>query len=89
MTAPTDFLDAFFALPAGSFIGTANGRSYSVTRLAMAGGKSHKLVAHERGGADYISMNLYLTDQSGALLRPCEMPAAKVVCFVLALAPDS
>ncbi|WP_367648551.1 hypothetical protein [Ruegeria arenilitoris] len=55
----------------------------------MAGGKSHKLVAHERGGADYISMNLYLTDQSGALLRPCEMPAAKVVRFVLALVPDS
>ncbi len=54
----------------------------------MAGGKSHKLVAHERGGADYISMNLYLTDQSGALLRPCEMPAEKVIDFVLRFASD-
>jgi hypothetical protein len=46
-------------------------------------------VAEELGGGDYISLNLYLTAR-GARLRPCEMPAAKVVDFVLALAamPD-
>jgi len=43
-------------------------------------------VAEERGGGDYISLNLYRT-ASGALLRPCEMPEAKVVAFVLALRP--
>ncbi len=55
----------------------------------MAGGRSHKLVAHERGGSDYISLNLYQTRNSGPLLRPCEMPASKVIAFVLDLVPDA
>ncbi|WP_050603997.1 hypothetical protein [Ruegeria sp. 6PALISEP08] len=89
MTATDAFLAAFLALPEGSFIGTSHGRSYVVVRHSMAGGKSHKLVAHERGGPDYISLNLYQTRNSGALLRPCEMPARKVIAFVLDLVPDA
>ncbi|NOD64067.1 hypothetical protein [Ruegeria sp. HKCCD9179] len=88
MTVPDAFLSAFLALPEGSFTGTSSARSYVVVRQRMAGGKSHKLVAHERGGADYISLNLYQTRDSGALLRPCEMPASKVITFVLGLVPD-
>lgn len=88
MTPPEDFLTAFFALPTGTFTGHADTRRYVVTRQVLAGGKSHKLVAHELGGADYISLNLYQTQNSGALLRPCEMPTRKVVDFVLALVPD-
>ena len=61
MTASDAFLSAFFALPIGTFTGKANARRYVVTRQEMAGGKSHKLVAHELGGADYISLNLYQT----------------------------
>ncbi|WP_425084359.1 hypothetical protein [Ruegeria profundi] len=88
MTPPEDFLSALFALPIGTFTGRADAKRYVVTRKALAGGKSHKLVAYEMGGTDYISLNLYQTRNSGALLRPCEMPASKVVDFVLAMTPD-
>ena len=89
MTASDAFLSAFFAIPAGSSTGQSNGRRYIVSRSELAGGKSHKLVAHELGGGDYISLNVYMTRNSGALLRPCEMPAEKVIAFVVAFKPDS
>ncbi len=82
------FLAAFDALPQGSFTGTAHGRRYVVTRSGFSGDKAQKLVAEELGGADYISLNLYRL-ASGARLKPCEMPAQKVVDFVLALQPDA
>ena len=78
------FLAAFVALPLGTFTGFADGRRYSVTRQDLAAGKAQKLVARELGGNDYISLNLYRL-ASGARLKPCEMPAEKVVRFVLAL----
>lgn len=68
----------------GTFVGTAHGRRYVVTKSTFAEGKSVKLVAEEQGGSDYISLNWYDL-ASGALLKPCEMPAGKVVDFVLAL----
>ena len=81
-----DFLAAFDALPFGRFTGAAHGRRYVAVKSGFAGGASQKLVAEELGGPDYISLNLYRT-ASGALLRPCEMPEAKVIAFVLALRP--
>lgn len=78
------FLAAFDALPQGSFTGLFNGRRYVVTRQDFSGGQSQKLVAEELGGTDYISLNLYRL-ASGARLKPCEMPARKVVDFVLNL----
>ena len=81
-----DFLAAFDALPFGEFTGTAHGRRYVAVKSGFAGGASQKLLAEELGGPDYISLNLYRT-ASGALLRPCEMPEAKVIAFVLALRP--
>ncbi len=78
------FLAAFDALPPGSFTGTAEGRRYRVSRQDMADGKAQKLVAHELGGKDYISLNLYRL-ASGARLKPCEMPEQKVIRVVLAL----
>lgn len=89
MKASEAFLTAFHALPTGTFNGVSDARRYVVSRHSMAGSKSHKLVAHELGGTGYISLNLYHTKNSGALLRPCEMPACKVIRFVLALAPDT
>lgn len=88
MTTTDAFTRAFFALPLGTFTGRAHDRRYVVSRQAMAENKSHKLVAHELGGGDFISLNLYQTRNSRALLRPCEMPAQKVVAFVLALTPE-
>ncbi|KIC31717.1 hypothetical protein [Leisingera sp. ANG-S5] len=78
------FLAAFDALPLGAFTGTAEGRRYMVCRETQANGKSQKLVARELGGTDYISLNLYRL-RSGARLKPCEMPAEKVIRFVLSL----
>lgn len=88
MTAPTAFLSAFFAIPLGSSTGHSNGRRYIVCRSELAGGRSHKLVADELGGGDYISLNLYLTQDGGALLRPCEMSARKVTAFVTGYQSD-
>ncbi|GAA6159278.1 hypothetical protein NBRC116589_14520 [Ruegeria sp. HU-ET01832] len=89
MTALAPFLAAIFRIPLGTSTGRSHGRRYVVSRTALAGGKSIKLVAHELGGTDYISLNLYMTANSGALLRPCEMPADKVIEFVVSFAPDS
>lgn len=83
----SDFLEAFDALPLGRFTGLSGGRRYVVTRTDFSGGASQKLVAEELGGTDYISLNLYRL-ASGARLKPCEMPEAKVVEFVLGLNVD-
>ncbi len=78
------FLEAFNALPLGTFNGVAHGRRYVITRQDFAGGASQKLLAEELGGSDYISLNVYRL-ASGARLKPCEMPEEKVVRFVLGL----
>lgn len=83
----TDFATALAALPTGTFHGTASGRRYVVTKSVLNEGRTTKLVAEELGGADYISLNFFAL-ASGPRLKPCEMPAAKVTAFVLALVPD-
>lgn len=82
----SDFLDAFAALPLGTFRGIAHGRAYICTRSHVAKGRGEKLIAEALDGTDYISLNLYRL-ANGPLLKPCEMPEAKVVAFVLALCP--
>lgn len=88
MTASNAFLTAFFAIPAGTSTGRSNGKRYTVSRTELAGGKSLKLVADELGGGDYISLNLYLTRNNGALLRPCEMSVQMVSDFVIGWRSD-
>ncbi|WP_166418457.1 hypothetical protein [Cochlodiniinecator piscidefendens] len=80
-----DFLSAFDDLPFGTHIGTSGGRSYVFTKSSFSNGNSLKLVADERGGNDYISLNLYRLPSGKALLKPCEMPETKVIEFVLDL----
>lgn len=84
MTRFEAFEQAFDKLPFGGFTALYKGQKYSATREQFSGGKSEKLVAHELGGNDYISLNLYRLD-SGNLLKPCEMPQDKVIDFVLGL----
>ncbi len=62
---------------------TFGGRRYGVTRTVSAGGRIQKLYAEELGGTDVISANLY----ASTMLRPCEMPAAKVLAFVSGAVP--
>lgn len=75
------FLAAFDAIPNGNSVGRFNGGRYAVSKTSFAEGKSQKLVAEELGGTDYISLNLY-RPAKGPLLKPCEMPAEKVIAFV-------
>ncbi len=68
-------------LPEGSSKLVYSGRRYGVTKTVFNQGKSFKVYAEELGGTDFISLNLYLSDK-GPLLKPCEMPAAKVRHFL-------
>ncbi len=56
------------------------GSTYGVTRTDFNQGKSIKLYAEDLAGTNFISCNYY----SGAknALKPCEMPAEKVVHFL-------
>ncbi len=56
-------------------------RPYGLTRVTRAGGGAVSVYAEELGGPDVVSTNVYRT-ASGDLLRPCEMPAAKVLAFL-------
>ena len=88
MNATPEFLGRFDALPVGAYGGSFEGRRYRVTKTVLVTGRSQKLEAEELGGKDYISFNLYRLQDGAALLKPCEMPAAKVIAFVNGLEID-
>lgn len=88
MTPDPEFVTRFDALPVGGYGGSFEGRRYRVVKSQMANGRSQKLEAEELGGNDYISFNLYRLANGQALLKPCEMPAEKVVAFVMGLVSD-
>lgn len=78
------FLNCYDALPLGSFDAFYQGEKYGATRTESPDGKRGWLYAEQLGGQDHISLNLYRLE-SGAKLKPCEMPVQKVVDFVLGL----
>ena len=82
------FVVAFDSLPIGGYGGTYNGKRYRLNKTVMATGRSQKLEAEELGGNDYISFNLYRLASGESLLKPCEMPAEKVIEFVRNVVPD-
>ncbi len=88
MTPDPAFLDKFDAMPVGGYGATYQGRRYRVTKSQFACARSQKLEAEELGGTDYISFNLYRLASGDSLLKPCEMPAEKVVGFVLGAEVD-
>jgi len=73
--------------PLGYFTADFRGRRYGVTRSLHAGGRSHKLFARELGGSDVVSLNLYAPAGGEDRLRPCEMPAEKVLAFLAEARP--
>lgn len=81
MTPPADVTAIITALPVGTLRGTAEGKTYLLTKHAFSGGRAIKVVAEELGGPDYISLNLYKLGK-GPQLYPCEMPTAKVIAFM-------
>ncbi len=69
------------ALPSGYSQVTFQDRTYRVVREDFNAGRSIKVLAEELGGTDFISFNFYRTSQAETL-KPCEMPAQKVVSFL-------
>lgn len=88
MTPEPAFVDRFDRFPIGGYGATFQGRRYRVVKTNMANGRSQKLEAEELGGSDYISFNLYRLANGAALLKPCEMPAEKVIAFVMGVVVD-
>ena len=75
-------VSALFArVPEGWSVVEYDGRRYGVTRTVHAGGRSESVLAEELGGADMVSANLYRLDGED-VLKPCEMPAGKVLAFL-------
>lgn len=83
-----EFTAAFAALPEGFSQGVYEGKSWSVSREVKQGGKQQKLYARELGGKDFVSLNLYYLSDGTPKLKPCEMPALKVIDFVLGVKID-
>jgi hypothetical protein len=80
-----DFLARLDSLPRGYSEGLYDGRRYGITLSSSADGKRRWLYGEELGGADRISCNVYLLPAGRLALKPCEMPAGKVIHFVMGL----
>ncbi len=76
------FLTALDRLPTGHVFGLYKGARWGVAVQRLSSGRQVKLYAEELGGSDHVSFNLYLPASGKVLLKPCEMPAQKVVAFV-------
>jgi hypothetical protein len=88
MTDHDSFVARFDQLPSGGYGGTFEGRRYRIVKSSLVSGRSEKLEAEELGGTDYISFNLYRLANGTTLLKPCEMPADKVIRFVMGVDAD-
>ncbi|RAK50918.1 hypothetical protein [Phenylobacterium deserti] len=75
-------------LPRGYCEGMFEGRRWGVTVKGSDDGRRWWIWGEELGGPDRISGNLYVLDGGRALLKPCEMPEAKVRAFVLGYEPE-
>lgn len=83
------FASSLEDLPAGHSKGKFAGRRYGTTVSVSSDRRRWWLLAKELGGPDLISFNFYkLADGKKLALRPCEMPAEKVIAFVLGYEPE-
>jgi hypothetical protein len=83
-----NFESALAAIPDGYGEGVYNGLRYGVIVRNSRDGRRTNLLARALAGGDLVSFNLYRPRSGVASLRPCEMPAEKVVAFVLGYVPD-
>lgn len=67
--------------PEGAVEVTYEGKRYLMRKETHLGGRLIKLYAEALGGNDFVSLNYYET-ASAPLLKPCEMPAEKVIAFI-------
>lgn len=82
------FLSALAALPAGYSQGDYFGERWGVTLERSADGRRIKLFGEALGSSDHVSFNLYRV-AGEPRLKPCEMPAEKVIDFVLGFRPEA
>ena len=82
-----EFISAFRALPRGSSKGVYEGRKYSLTVTYGSDDRQAWLYGEELGGNNHISCNIYFLKGDNTRLKPCEMPAEKVINFVLRFKP--
>lgn len=85
MNEPTDDdLDALIqAIPEGWSRAIIDGRAWVVTRTTRASGKVISVEAEQLGTTEQFGANVWVTSE-GAVLRPCEVPEAKVMRFLRA-----
>ena len=79
-------LDALLrAIPEGWTRAEVAGRAWGVTRATRAGGKVVSINAERLGATEQLGANVWITSE-GPILRPCEVPAEKVMQFLRAAA---
>ena len=61
---------------------------YGLTKITHGDGRSVSIYAEQLGGSDVVSANVYRTS-AGDVLKPCEMPAEKVLSFLREAAPEA
>lgn len=80
------YYDVLRAFPEGTCDVEYMGRRWHMCKETGQDGRRIKLFAEACDGSDFVSLNLYVTGR-GLLLRPCEMPAEKVIAFILDARP--
>ena len=73
------------AIPEGWTRAEVDGQAWGVTRVTRAGGKVISLNAERLGDTEQLGANVWITSH-GPILRPCEVPAEKVLQFLRAAA---
>jgi peptide-methionine (S)-S-oxide reductase len=73
------------AVPEGWTRAEVDGRAWGVTRVTRAEGKVISLSAERLGDGEQLGANVWITSD-GPVLRPCEVPAERVLRFLRAAA---
>ena len=68
-------------IPEGYSEGIYHYKKFGITKSTFNNGHSFKVYGEELGGNNFISFNYYLI-KGRNLIKPCEMPAAKVIDFL-------
>lgn len=78
--------DHLARLPEGYSEGMFEGHKYRLEKTTFKGGRSVKFYARALDGPDFVSLNLYNLAR-GEVVKPCEMPLAKVQDFLARVVP--
>jgi hypothetical protein len=81
-----DLANLFARVPEGWSRVEYDGRGWGVTRTVHGDGRSESILAEALDGSDLVSANLYRLEDDD-VLKPCEMPAEKVLAFLEGLTP--